>query len=75
MTDEQRAKERYAAAVNDLHDHTEELKELRQKIKHLEAVNQSLRTEIRTQRHEIAQLINVRNVLLDMDKPPVKDTL
>lgn len=75
MTDEQRAKNRYICAVNDLHDHTEELRELRQKIQHLENVNKSLRTEIRTQRHEIAQLINLRNVLLDMDKPPVKDTL
>jgi hypothetical protein len=36
---------------------------------------ESLRTEIRTQRHEIAQHINVRNVLLDMDTLPVKDTL
>lgn len=75
MTNPERAKERYRAAVADLHDHTEELKELRQKIAHLEAVNKSLQTEIRMQRHEIAQLINVRNVLLDMDKPPVKDTL
>jgi len=43
----------------------------------LEAVAhiESLRREVRTQRHEIAQHINVRNVLLDMDKPPVKDTL
>lgn len=43
----------------------------------LEAVAhiESLRTEIRTQRAEIGQLINLRNTLLDMDKPPVKDTL
>ena len=31
---------------------------------------ESLRREIRTQRHEIAQHISVRNAILDMDKPP-----
>jgi hypothetical protein len=31
---------------------------------------ESLRLEVRTQRHEIAQLINVRNTLLDWDEPP-----
>jgi|688.fasta_scaffold1067622_2 hypothetical protein len=31
---------------------------------------ESLRAEIRTQRHEIAQHINVRNAILEMDKPP-----
>lgn len=43
----------------------------------LEAVAhiESLRTEIRTQRAEIAQHVNLRNAILDMDKPPVKDTL
>lgn len=30
----------------------------------------SLRNEVRTQRAEIGQLINVRNALLDADKPP-----
>lgn len=33
---------------------------------HIEA----LRAEVRTQRNEIAQHINVRNALLEMDKPP-----
>jgi hypothetical protein len=35
-------------------------------IAHIE----SLRTEIRTQRNEIAQHISVRNAVLDMDRPP-----
>jgi hypothetical protein len=38
---------------------------------HIEA----LRLEVRTQRNEISQHISVRNALLDMDKPPVKDSL
>lgn len=40
----------------------------------LEAVShiESLRREIRTQRAEIGQLINERNVLLDWDKPPMQ---
>jgi hypothetical protein len=40
----------------------------------LEAVAhiESLRREVCTQRHEIAQHINVRNVLLDMGEPPSK---
>lgn len=33
-------------------------------------VIESLREEIRTQRREIAQLVNVRNTLLNWDKPP-----
>lgn len=43
----------------------------------LEAVAhiESLRTEIRTQRAEIAQHVNVRNAILEMDTLPVKDTL
>jgi hypothetical protein len=38
----------------------------------LEAINviESLRLEVRTQRHEIAQHVNVRNALLEMDRPP-----
>lgn len=38
----------------------------------LEAVNviEALRLEVRTQRHEIAQHVNVRNALLEMDRPP-----
>jgi hypothetical protein len=38
----------------------------------LEAVNviESLRLEVRTQRHEIAQHVNIRNALLEMDRPP-----
>jgi hypothetical protein len=37
-----------------------------------EAINviESLRLEVRTQRHEIAQHVNVRNALLEMDRPP-----
>jgi hypothetical protein len=35
-------------------------------VAHIEA----LRCEVRTQRNEIAQHINVRNALLEMDKPP-----
>lgn len=31
---------------------------------------ESLRLEVRTQRHEIAQHISVRNAILDMDQPP-----
>lgn len=43
----------------------------------LEAVAhiESLRAEIRTQRHEIAQHISVRNALLDMDKPPTAGSM
>ncbi len=44
-------------------------------ILHLRNINESLRKEVRTQRYEIAQHVNVRNALLDMDKPPVKDSL
>jgi hypothetical protein len=44
-------------------------------ILHLRNINASLRKEIRTQRHEIAQHVNVRNTLLGMNKPPVKDSL
>lgn len=38
----------------------------------LEAINtiEALRLEVRTQRHEIAQHVNVRNALLEMDRPP-----
>jgi hypothetical protein len=36
---------------------------------------ESLRAEIRTQRVEIAQHVNLRNAILDMDTLPVKDTL
>ena len=39
-----------------------------------ESERQSLRREVRTQRNEIAQHINVRNALLDMDKPPNYNT-
>jgi hypothetical protein len=38
---------------------------------HIEA----LRREVRMQRAEIAQHVNVRNAILDMDTLPVKDTL
>jgi hypothetical protein len=40
----------------------------------LEATNmiESLRQEIRTQRHEIAQHVNVRNALLKADETPNK---
>jgi hypothetical protein len=37
-------------------------------------VIESLREEIRTQRHEIAQLVSVRNAVLDWDKPPEYNT-
>jgi hypothetical protein len=35
---------------------------------------ESLREEIRMQRSEIAQLVSVRNTLLDWDKPPEYNT-
>jgi hypothetical protein len=40
----------------------------------LEATNmiEALRQEIRTQRYEIAQHVNVRNALLEMDETPNK---
>jgi predicted RNase H-like nuclease (RuvC/YqgF family) len=60
---------RYQKAIVDLHDHAEELQELRAKVRHLENVNQSLRTEIRTQRNEIALLREERRTLLEWDNP------
>jgi hypothetical protein len=60
---------RYQKAVAELHDHAEELQELRAKVRDLKNVNQSLRTEIRTQRHEIALLREERRTLLEWDNP------
>lgn len=36
---------------------------------------ESLRREVRTQRAEIAQHVNVRNALLEMDKTPYHGTI
>jgi hypothetical protein len=52
---------RYQKAVAELHD--------RAKVRDLKNVNQSLRTEIRTQRHEIALLREERRTLLEWDNP------
>lgn len=60
---------RYQKAVAELYDHAEELAAAKAKIQQLKNINKSLRTEIRMQRHEIANLREERNVLLNWDKP------
>jgi hypothetical protein len=47
--------------------------ELKERIKYLENLHDSLRKEIRTQRKEIAALREERRMILDADRTPVLD--
>ena len=44
--------------------------DLKERIKYLENINNSLRKEIRTQRKEIASLREERRMILNQDLPP-----
>jgi chaperonin cofactor prefoldin len=47
--------------------------ELKERIKYLENLHDSLRKEIRTQRKEISALREERRMILDADRTPVLD--
>lgn len=50
------------------------INQLHRDIDHLKNLNQSLRTEIKTQRNEIAQYRHTINTLLNWDKIPEQNT-
>ena len=64
-----RAKLRYDRAVDDLHDHHDEIKDLRLQVRRLEDHNAALRLEVRTQRKEIAALREERKAFFDAERP------
>ncbi len=53
----------------------ETIDELKERIRYLENLHDSLRKEIRLQRKEIAALREERLIFLNMDKIPIADNL